>query len=362
MDFSAIFQMRTKKFWWMDVIFYFVMSMLIATLLCYAIFSIKYNSNKEEIRKQDIALQTVGTDQQKEEEKQVINYQKKILDFSDLLENHEFASHVFAFMQKQTMPNAWFKQFLLDKKNNTVKLSGESDSMDAFSRQVTIFENNEYVKNIGNLNSSLGQESRIQFNADLVLNQKIFDYAKTPTVADANASAEQLLAQQNQLNPSSQTGTQNNLSPQAIIDANSSDSNQQNPQAPVIPSSEKSIISFNFLLNPAVAGTINSDNIISVNVPHNIDVGNLISSIVISPNATISPESGVPESFTSPVIYRVTAQDGSFKDYKVTVKVLPEIVKNNNNSGIIILLISLLVVIIICVVVFILIRKRNKKA
>ena len=83
MDFSAIFQMRTKKFWWMDVIFYFVMSMLIATLLCYAIFSIKYNSNKEEIRKQDIALQTVGTDQQKEEEKQVINYQKKILDLQE---------------------------------------------------------------------------------------------------------------------------------------------------------------------------------------------------------------------------------------------------------------------------------------
>ena len=41
MDFSVIFQLRTKKFWWMDVIFYFVISALVATVLCYLIFLIK---------------------------------------------------------------------------------------------------------------------------------------------------------------------------------------------------------------------------------------------------------------------------------------------------------------------------------
>ena len=40
MDFSVIFQLRTKKFWWMDVIFYFVIYLLIATVLCYFIFLI----------------------------------------------------------------------------------------------------------------------------------------------------------------------------------------------------------------------------------------------------------------------------------------------------------------------------------
>ena len=38
MDLSAIFQIRTKKFWWMDVIFYFVISLLVATVFCYGIF------------------------------------------------------------------------------------------------------------------------------------------------------------------------------------------------------------------------------------------------------------------------------------------------------------------------------------
>ena len=140
MDLSVIFQLRTKKFWWMDIIFYFVVSLLIATILCYLIFLIKNNIQREGIRKEMTALQTVGTDQQKDQEKEVIDYKGKISDFSNLLKNHEFASNAFAFMQAQTMPNVWFKQFNLDEKNAIIQLSGESDDMDAFSRQVTTFK------------------------------------------------------------------------------------------------------------------------------------------------------------------------------------------------------------------------------
>jgi len=56
MDFSTIFQLRTKKFWWMDVIFYFVISLLIATALCYVIFLIKDNLLRQDIKKETAAL------------------------------------------------------------------------------------------------------------------------------------------------------------------------------------------------------------------------------------------------------------------------------------------------------------------
>ena len=111
MDFSVIFQLRTKKFWWMDVIFYFVISLLVATILCYLIFLTKNILQKEDI-KTETKLQTVGTET-KNKKKDVITYRKKIADFSRLFKNHEFASNVFAFMQRQTMPNIWFKQFPL---------------------------------------------------------------------------------------------------------------------------------------------------------------------------------------------------------------------------------------------------------
>ena len=57
MDFSTIFQIRTKRFWWMDVIFYFVISLLIATVLCYVIFMTKNNMQREDIKKETRALE-----------------------------------------------------------------------------------------------------------------------------------------------------------------------------------------------------------------------------------------------------------------------------------------------------------------
>ncbi len=174
MDFSIIYQLRAKKFWWMDVIFYFVLSLLIATILCYLVFVIKIAMQNKEIKEQEAALETVGTDQQKEYEGEVLLYQKKIADFIALFRNHEFASKVFGFIEQQTRPNVWFKRFDMDQKAGAVKLSGEADDMEALSRQVAAFEKSEYVKKLDVLNSSLGESARIDFNLELVLDPKIF--------------------------------------------------------------------------------------------------------------------------------------------------------------------------------------------
>jgi UDP-N-acetylglucosamine enolpyruvyl transferase len=66
----------------MDVIFYFVLSMLVATVLCYLVFLLKNAWQREDIKKEVLALQTVGTEEQKSQEKEVINYRRKINDFS----------------------------------------------------------------------------------------------------------------------------------------------------------------------------------------------------------------------------------------------------------------------------------------
>ncbi len=129
MEFSLSSQFKNNKFWWADVVFYFVMSLLVATVFCYGIFFVKNGIQRKDMEKEISALQTVGTARQKEQEKQVIAYQSKINDFSILLENHEFASNAFAFMEAQTMPNIFFKQFILDEKNAAVQLSGQAENM-----------------------------------------------------------------------------------------------------------------------------------------------------------------------------------------------------------------------------------------
>ena len=194
MDFSVISQLRAKKFWWLDVMLYFAVSLLIAAGFCYFVFSVKSGMIKKQISDAASSLDTVGTQEQKAQEKQVNDYIKKINDFNNLFKNHKFVSNGFAFMQNETMPYIWFKQFGLDQKGASIQLSGQADNMDNFSRQVANFEKSKYVKKVGMLNSTVGSDGKISFSVNLTLDPKIFTY-----IADLS-----LIVQKNEKNQQSQ--------------------------------------------------------------------------------------------------------------------------------------------------------------
>ncbi|MCX6721879.1 MAG: hypothetical protein NTY04_01680 [Candidatus Staskawiczbacteria bacterium] len=205
MDFSIIYQLRTKQYWWMDVILYFVISLLVSTLLCYFIFSAKNNQQRKEIQNVIASIAMQGTAKQKQQEQDVINYRNKINDFSNLLKNHEFASNAFAFIEKQTMPNVWFKQINLDEGNATIQLSGEANSMDTFSRQVAIFESNKYIKNLGTLNSSLGGSAKVDFNIYIGLDRSVFGYLSSNTASSKTVTQPTNQTTQQPKTPAQQT-------------------------------------------------------------------------------------------------------------------------------------------------------------
>jgi hypothetical protein len=408
MDFSIISQLRTKKYWWMDVVFYLAISVLVATVFCYVIFLVKNDSQRKEIEEKTSALATVGTAQQKEQEQSVINYQKKILDFSGLIKNHYFASNVLAFMNAQTLPNVWFSQFSMDEKNSSVQLSGEASDVEAFSKQVAIFETNKYVKSIGTLSSSLGESSRIQFNLNLSLDKSIFNYlADISFVSAANNSVTQSSTQTTTDSSSANNSTQNtttgtnntnttnkevasttgtkitgNTSSSAAsgsttasgsaetketttgtgnLTTNTSETAQQTTEA-VVKSSEKKITSFVLLLNPEVAGLIDETNYeITLNVPDGTDVKNLIPSIALSKGAKVLPVSDISQDFSSPLTYMVTAEDGSIQNYIVKVNVSPAIANKNISQSNIIMIILIVfgALVIIAIGVFIIQKRKN---
>nr|WP_275901555.1 DUF5018 domain-containing protein [Cohnella algarum] len=84
----------------------------------------------------------------------------------------------------------------------------------------------------------------------------------------------------------------------------------------------KAIASFAFNgLTPAVAGTIDEANHeIELTVPYGTDLTNLVPTISHT-GASVSPNTGVAQDFTSPVTYTVTAADGTQQAYAVTVAV-----------------------------------------
>jgi len=69
----------------------------------------------------------------------------------------------------------------------------------------------------------------------------------------------------------------------------------------------------------AIGGTISGTSI-ALTVPYGTSRAALVPTIAIT-GASVSPASGVARDFTNPVVYTVTAQDGSTKAYTVTVTV-----------------------------------------
>jgi hypothetical protein len=82
-------------------------------------------------------------------------------------------------------------------------------------------------------------------------------------------------------------------------------------------SSEKEILSFRFV-SPDIEASIDGKNIVAT-VPFDTDVTNLVPIISVSDKATVNPASGVPQDFTQPVSYTVTAKDGSQAVYSAIV-------------------------------------------
>jgi len=87
----------------------------------------------------------------------------------------------------------------------------------------------------------------------------------------------------------------------------------------VVAGKGKSIIAFSIGSN---VGTINETNhTIAVTVPYGTSVKALTPTITISDKASVSPTSGTTKDFTSPLTYKVTAENGATQNYVVTVTV-----------------------------------------
>ena len=78
---------------------------------------------------------------------------------------------------------------------------------------------------------------------------------------------------------------------------------------------EKSILQFEV---DGVAGTIDEDTkMVVLDFPAGTDVSHLTPTILVSTYATVEPESGVAQDFTTPVYYTVTAMNGTTAQYMV---------------------------------------------
>jgi len=174
MVFNLLSQLRTKKTLLLDAVLYFITAVFLALIICYFIFSIKISLQQKEIKKIEEQIVTTVGAEQKTAEDEVFKYQKKIGDFSSLLDSHKLSSNLFEFFQRSTYPKVWYSDFNVNPKEGEVRLVGDTDDLVVLARQIAVFEESEFVKEITALNFGLSPEGKINFNLGLSLDPKIF--------------------------------------------------------------------------------------------------------------------------------------------------------------------------------------------
>ena len=177
MAFNIADQLKNKESIWMNTAFYMAITLLVAVVFSYGIFSFKVSLENQKIVEVDNRIATYGTEQQKIAERSVFEYKKKIDDFAVLVASHKISSNVLTFVEEKTLPNVWFSNFSMSDSTNILKLTGEAENMEVFGRQVGVFEQNQdYIKNISVLDSQLDSNGKAKFSISFFLEPKVFNY------------------------------------------------------------------------------------------------------------------------------------------------------------------------------------------
>jgi len=159
---------------WQNTLLYFFISLLLLSLLGY--FTLDYfvkeaDRNLQELKEELIKARSP---QQIALEKEILDYQEKIEDFSFLLANHQKSSNFFDFLEEIIHPEVFFSELNLDTKGNRVRLYGQAESFQTLGQQLLIFQKTEVIKNLKLSEIRIEEGGKIEFVFDFSLNQELF--------------------------------------------------------------------------------------------------------------------------------------------------------------------------------------------
>ena len=159
---------------WQKIIFYFSILFLLVSLLIFFLLNSFHQKATLELQGLEETLAQEKTQEEDSLEKEVFGYQKKIEDFSKLSKSHLYPSKFFDFFQSLCLPQVWFSKVLLNLKDFTLSISGETESFSILGQQILIFQQEEEnIKKADLSEVSIGKEGKVNFILNLSLNPEI---------------------------------------------------------------------------------------------------------------------------------------------------------------------------------------------
>jgi len=158
---------------WLVILFYLSFVLLIFSIISYFVLNSSFQKAQRSLKDLNGALISQETPEKAALKKEIINYQRKIEDFSQLVVEHSKTSEIFPLIEKNTHPQIWFSQFNLDAGDKTIDLLGQAASFESLGQQILIFKENEFINGVNLENVSISKTGEINFKLSLSLTREI---------------------------------------------------------------------------------------------------------------------------------------------------------------------------------------------
>jgi len=160
----------------LNFLFYFSLILLIIAILGYFSLFLLQKNSKKMLQKIEEKTAEKGTPEEKALEEKALLYQKKIDDFSNLINAHQSNLKFFDSLESLTHPKVFFSKANLKIREGNISLSGVTDNFEILGQQFLIFQKENFINNVNLSKVSIGKEGKIEFTIEVSFRPGQFKY------------------------------------------------------------------------------------------------------------------------------------------------------------------------------------------
>lgn len=151
-----------------NVLFDVSVSLLVIVILIQ--FGLNFMVNKSEIAlsELEIILAEKKTEEEKNKETMVFDFQEKIRDFPLVINRHVYPSRVFRFFEDLCHPDVWFSKARIDLPSNSIRVSGDALDFSTLDQQLAIFKEESLITEVSLSGLSINENGGASFDFDFV--------------------------------------------------------------------------------------------------------------------------------------------------------------------------------------------------
>lgn len=158
----------------LNILFYFSIVLVLVSFSGFFILNHLEKKSADNLQNLEEVLAKKKTPKETALEEEILKYQKKINNFSILINLHQSPLNSFSVLERTSHPKVQFTNFSLNSEEFEIVLSGKTESFQTLGQQVLIFKNENLIKDVNLSKLSIGKEGGAEFTLSLSLDPEIF--------------------------------------------------------------------------------------------------------------------------------------------------------------------------------------------